>query len=135
MKEKITRLLIVDDSILIVKRLTTTLYEVLPKTEIISVLKGADALLVMENSQPEIVLLDLQLPDMNGIEVLKKIKKNYPTTAVIILSNNSVPYNRTTCIKEGAEGFYDKSTEFEKAVGVNICALKPIAVNDINSKK
>jgi len=116
MKLKPARLLIVDDSILIVKRLTTTLYEVLPNTEIICVLKGADALVVMENSQPEIVLLDLQLPDMNGIEVLKKIKKKYPTTAVVILSNNSVPYNRTTCIKAGAEGFYDKSTEFEKAI-------------------
>ena len=116
MKEKTTRLLIVDDSILIVKRLTSTLYEVLPNTEIICVLKGADALMVMETNMPEIVLLDLQLPDMSGIEVLKKIKKDYPTTAVIVLSNNSVPYNRSTCIKEGAEGFYDKSTEFEKAI-------------------
>lgn len=116
MQLKNKRLLIVDDSIIIVKRLTTTLSEVLPNTEIISVLRGGDAMLVMETSQPETVLLDLQLPDMNGIEVLKKIKKQYPTTAVIILSNNSVPYNRTTCIKEGAEGFYDKSNEFEKAI-------------------
>ena len=116
MKQRITRLLIVDDSALIIKRITTTLYEVLPNTEIISVLKGADALLVMEKNKPEIVLLDLQLPDISGIDVLKQIKKEHPTTAVIILSNNSVPYNRTTCIKEGAEGFYDKSNEFEKAI-------------------
>lgn len=116
MNLKNKRLLIVDDSLLIVKRLTTTLHEVLPSTEIISVLRGNDAMKVMEKSMPQTVLLDLQLPDINGIEVLKKIKKQYPTTAVLILSNNSVPYNRTTCIKEGAEGFYDKSNEFEKAI-------------------
>jgi DNA-binding NarL/FixJ family response regulator len=116
MNLKNNRLLIVDDSLLIVKRLTTTLHEVLPSTEIISVLRGNDAMAVMEKSMPQTVLLDLQLPDITGIEVLKKIKKQYPTAAVVVLTNNSVPYNRTTCIKEGAEGFYDKSSEFEKAI-------------------
>lgn len=116
MTHKLHRLLIVDDSVLIVKRLITSLYEVLPNTEINSVLKGADALTVMQTNTPETVLLDLQLPDMSGVEVLKKIKEQYPATAVVVLTNNSVTYNRTTCVKEGAEGFYDKSTEFEKAI-------------------
>lgn len=108
--------MIVDDSALIVKRLLAALEENLSNTEIISAATGADALTALHRNKPEIVLLDIQLPDINGIEILKTIKSTYPETSVIMLSNQSANHTRTTCMNAGAEAFYDKSKEFELAM-------------------
>ncbi len=113
---KIKSLLIVEDSIIILKRLTVVLHEALPGTEIMCVMKAADAINWMDKILPDVVILDLQLPDMNGIEVLKTIRHEHPNTRFIIFTNHTAPQIRSNCLKEGADGFYDKSTEFEKTI-------------------
>lgn len=116
MKGKKRQLLIVDDSALIVKRLLATLEETLSNTEIISAGSGADALSALHRIRPEVVLLDIHLPDINGIEILKTIRSHYPETSVIMLSNQAANQTRITCLNAGAEAFYDKSKEFDLAM-------------------
>jgi CheY-like chemotaxis protein len=108
------KLLVVDDSVSVIDRLTRALSETLKRTEVIYVSNGEDALkIVQSNSPPSIVLLDLHLPAMSGIEVLKKIKTSNPEITVFIFTNQTSANFRTRCLKAGADGFFDKTKEFE----------------------
>ena len=66
--------------------------------------------LSLEN--PEIVLLDINLPGKNGIEILKIIRKNNNECEVIMISNHADEYYREQCRELGAKHFLDKSSEF-----------------------
>ena len=77
---------------------------------------GKDALLEMAKNPPDLVVLDIQLPDMDGMEVMRKIKEQHKKTTVIIITNISESTIREKCKELGAEGFYDRATEFELAV-------------------
>ena len=68
---------------------------------------------VLSESNPDIVLLDINLPDKSGIDLLKQIKHSRPGTVVIILSNQSSYYYKKKCRSLGADYFVDKSNEFE----------------------
>jgi CheY-like chemotaxis protein len=67
--------------------------------------------LVAASGPPAIILLDLRMPGMNGLEVLGRLKEN-PTTAtvpVVILSNESDPDTMATCVRTGAVAWWSKS--------------------------
>jgi DNA-binding NarL/FixJ family response regulator len=68
--------------------------------------------------EPEVLILDIQLPDGSGIDILEKIKLERKDVKVIMLTNYpSLPF-RKKCIAAGADYFFDKSTEFEKVFEV-----------------
>lgn len=77
-------------------------------------LKGAFNALVQ--SIPDIVILDLKLPDGNGIEFLKKIRMQNIQTKVYVFSVNSEL--KRTCLRLGANAFFDKSTDSEKLIEI-----------------
>jgi DNA-binding NarL/FixJ family response regulator len=58
------------------------------------------------------VLLDLQLTDGNGLEVLSAVKAQRPALHVIVLSNFATNQHRAACLAAGADIFLDKSQEF-----------------------
>lgn len=62
---------------------------------------------------PDITILDLNLPDGSGIELLKEIKTGTNSHTVIMLTNYSAEQYRKKSIENGADYFLDKSTEFE----------------------
>jgi len=62
----------------------------------------------------DIVLLDLNLPDKSGIELLKEIKHNHPQIKVIVLTNHASDNYREICTYMGADYFFDKSSDFDK---------------------
>jgi two-component system response regulator NreC len=64
--------------------------------------------------KPDIVVLDISLPGGNGFEVLSRIKKEVPSTVVIMLTNHDLPQYRKRALENGADHFFDKITEFEK---------------------
>ncbi len=74
-----------------------------------------EAKMKMKNTKTDVVVLDIPLPDGSGIDVLKWVKEEHPGTTVIMFSNHSDSYHRKFSIRYGADYFYDKSTEFEKA--------------------
>jgi two-component system chemotaxis response regulator CheY len=73
---------------------------------------GFDALGLMNEINPDVVLLDINLPGKSGISVLKEIKQS-SSAKVVMLTNYSDSYYRTLCSSLGADHFLDKSTEFE----------------------
>jgi twitching motility two-component system response regulator PilH len=72
---------------------------------------GADALAKVKDVKPDLVMLDLMMPRMNGFEVLKKIKSDpkLKNTHVVILSNLSQPQDEKEAAEEGAIDFLVKS--------------------------
>ena len=61
------------------------------QAEVITVETGGDALAELAKGAPEVILLDLQLPDMNGMEILKHVRSNdVPSTVVIITAHGSI---------------------------------------------
>lgn len=66
------------------------------------------------SSQPDVVVLDVQLEGGTGLQVLKAVKSADPEVAFVVFSNNSAPAYRKRYLGEGAVRFLDKSTEFDQ---------------------
>lgn len=73
---------------------------------------GQSALEDIKKFLPLLVMLDIRLPDMNGIDVLKEIKKNYPNTHVIMISAHADVKAAVECMQAGAYDFIEKPLAF-----------------------
>ncbi len=110
------RLFIADDSEILRTRLIDMLSEI-EGLEIIGQAQNSfDAIQLIQKLNPHVVILDIRMPQVNGIRVLKAIKKNNHHLKVIIFTNYPYPQYRKRCLDLGADFFFDKSTEFEKLI-------------------
>ncbi len=75
---------------------------------------GFEALELMKSFDPQIVLLDIWLPQMDGIEVLKRIKEQYSDTIVIMISGHGTIDTAVKTIKLGAYDFIEKPLSADK---------------------
>lgn len=116
-------LLIVDNSLFIIERLLTILKDVPAVDHIYTATDYNSAVNVLGQFKMDIVLLDIQLPDKNGIELLKYIVQFFDKSKVIILSNLVSDYYKKLCKDSGAAGFIDKSKEFDKIPEVIVSIL------------
>ena len=111
-------LLIVDDSQIIVERVTDSLKDHKTVKEIFTATNYREAIELIRKQTPGIILLDIQLPDKNGIDLLKFIVKEYPAIKVIMFSNLLDENYIKVCKKIGAKYFIDKSRDFELIPGM-----------------
>jgi DNA-binding NarL/FixJ family response regulator len=80
---------------------------------------GAQALRVAAAAQPDVVVLDLQLPDMSGVEVTRGLRAAHPAARVLVLSASGEQQDVLDAVKAGAVGYLLKSAarpEFLDAV-------------------
>ena len=106
--------LVVDDSELILSKIKELLTQ-LPDIDSVQTANNADnALQKIKNHTPDLILLDLNMPGKNGVDLLQVIKHDYPSTKVIIVSSHANQFYRELCKDIGADNFVDKLTEFEK---------------------
>jgi CheY-like chemotaxis protein len=111
MKNKLV-ILIVDDNMKFVERMIAMLDE-LDNVEYINVANNYDeARQSLASEKHDLVLLDINLPGKNGIELLRKIKFEEATCNVIMISNHHDEYYREQCRELGASYFLDKSNDF-----------------------
>lgn len=118
------KLLIVEDSSLVSLRLQRAFGKVPAlETEVADRLELA--LARFRALQPELVILDIELPDGNGIDLLQTIKRERPSTRVLMFSNHD--FLRQHCKTRGADDFFDKSAEFEALVSTvrSLAAASP----------
>jgi len=105
---------IADDSDIVREHLVTMLDE-LAKVEIVGQAETvAEAISAIRKLQPDVVILDIRMPDGSGIDVLQTIKQDEPAPVVIVLTNYPYPAYRRKCLRAGADFFLDKSTEFDQ---------------------
>ncbi|MDD4310643.1 MAG: sigma-54 dependent transcriptional regulator [Candidatus Cloacimonetes bacterium] len=104
--------LIIDDE----KNICLTLTQILSDEgyNVQSCNTARDGLRELEDLDPDVVLLDVKLPDINGIEVLSRIKKNQNEIPVIMISGNSSITDAVKAIKLGAFDFIEKPLSLPK---------------------
>lgn len=108
------RVLIADDSAVVVERLADLLREI-PAVELVGKAGTvSEAIVNIQVMNPDAVILDLQMPDGTGLDVLRAIRPNHPFLQVVICTNYPYPKYREECLLAGANFFLDKSTEFER---------------------
>jgi DNA-binding NarL/FixJ family response regulator len=71
--------------------------------------EGAQALRIAGSVRPDVVVLDLQLPDVSGVEVTKGLVAANPNVRVLILSASGEPHDVLDAVKAGATGYIVKS--------------------------
>src|SRR5437764_11818681 len=100
------RVLIADDSAVVVERLVTLLSE-LAEIEIVGEAQTCgEATERIRRLQPDVVILDIRMPDGSGIDVLETVKQSTPAPIVIMLTNFPYPQYREKCLRAGADFFF-----------------------------
>ena len=108
------KLIIADDSSMMRERIKNQVKDFDQVTIVGEAGDGRTAMEMISEFDPDLVILDLHMPEMGGMEVLKRIKEAKMKTKVCILTNYSYPQYRTKCLALGADNFLSKSDDFEK---------------------
>lgn len=104
--------LLVDDEEELVKALAERLEIRGLSTEI--ALDGEQALQVIQKREPDVMVLDLKMPGMDGLEVLRQVKKTHPGIQVVIMTGHGSEKDRDAAERLGAFGY------LQKPVGIDL---------------
>ncbi|HUL55481.1 MAG TPA: response regulator transcription factor [Usitatibacter sp.] len=109
-----TRVFIVDDSASVRARLVRML-DPLDGVKLVGEAGTArEAIEAIDCLVPHSVLLDLNLPDASGVEVMRTLRPRWPAMVFVVLTNHPEPQYRRACERAGAAYFFDKSNEFHR---------------------
>lgn len=108
---------VVDDQYLFRQGLISLLKEYDDLDVIMEASNGKELLEKLNIKQPDVVLLDLEMPLMDGIETTIAIKLNYPAVKIIILSMHTDDEFIIHLLEKGASGFLPKDKDIEVVVG------------------
>jgi len=114
MKNRNLVVLVVEDSLMIITRIYRLLQELENIKLVVHAANYAESMKMIIGMNIDVVLLDINLPDKSGIELLQEIKSSHPGIKVIMLTNHASDNYREICTYMGADYFLDKSNEFEK---------------------
>ena len=103
-------MLIVEDNDFFRKTLKETLETLFPSFLIHEAREGNEALQKVDALRPELIVMDIQLPGKNGLDLTREIKANCPDTKVMILTNYDIPEYREAADRSGASAFVVKSS-------------------------
>lgn len=114
---------LVDDDEMFLKTFKRALHRLDPKMEIRTCSSGIDALIQIGTEAPDAIVLDVLMPDLDGIEVCRKIRENPATSDTIIVAVTGRPDAATEerAKKAGASGYLQKPfkpKELLEAIGV-----------------
>jgi DNA-binding NarL/FixJ family response regulator len=104
------RVIITDDHPVVVKGLKEIISEGFNDAIIDTASKGYELLSKISNNDYDIILLDISLPDINGLEVLKEIKKRKRKLPVLVLSMYPEENYAARALKGGAQGYLTKGS-------------------------
>jgi DNA-binding NarL/FixJ family response regulator len=124
------KVFIADDSRAIIERLTDLLKEVAGVQVVGQAANVLQAIDKIDESNPDALILDLQMPGGSGLDVLRAIRPGHPALSVIICTNYPYVQFREECINAGANFFLDKSADFEKIPDI----LRGLIEDDMKSE-
>lgn len=104
--------LVVDDEVSIRQSLTGALTD--EGYRVITAGSGRDGVEALRNEKPDVILLDIWMPEMDGIETLKQIRAESPETTVIMMSGHGSIETAVKAVKLGAFDFIEKPLSLER---------------------
>lgn len=107
------KVLLVDDHA-VVRSGLRRLLAVLPDMAISEAATGRDALALVRSEQPGLVMLDLNLPGLGGLELLRRILMEHPATRVMVLSMHAEALYASRAMRAGAVGYLSKNASPEE---------------------
>jgi two-component system response regulator DegU len=114
---KITRIILVDDH-LFFREGVKSILDNEPSFEVVgSATNGIEALNLVDTLKPDIVLMDVNMPEMDGIEATKEIVTLHPNTKVVMLSVHAEKSYVIDSLKNGASGYIIKETTPPELIG------------------
>jgi two-component system, OmpR family, response regulator CpxR len=127
-----SRVLLVDDE----REFVQTLSERLGMRDIGSAaaFDGESALELIKEDEPEVMLLDLQMPGIDGIEVLKQVKSTNPDIEVVILTGHGTGKHRDLCMQLGAFAYLEKPVDIELLSDILKQANEKMRSNRVKNK-
>lgn len=108
-----------DDHILVRDGIKALLEDQSGITVIDEASNGKEALIVVKRSNPNVLIVDIRMPEMNGIEVVAEMSKSYPNIKTLVLSMHDSEEYVVQAIQAGADGYLLKGAskeEFLKAI-------------------
>ena len=108
------RVLLVDDESLVRRILKQILANYSDMELVGEAATGYEAVDAVERFQPDIVVMDIRLPGLDGIAAAREIRDRYPHVKIIGLSEYAYGYNTDAMEKAGAVGVYQKSNAVEE---------------------
>lgn len=117
------RILLVDDHDALRTRVRGLLVAGLDQVDVLEAASGAEALAWAATGQATLVILDLRLPDLPGLEVLRRLRASYADLPVIIMSNLPEQPYAEIAARGGACGFVSKSALAAELLSVASAAL------------
>ena len=108
------RMMIVDDE----ERFLSTMKKLLAKKgyDVVTASSGAEALEIMSVQNIHVVILDVKMPGMDGIETLREIKKRFPLTEVIMLTGHATMESAVEGLKSGAMDYLMKPADLDEII-------------------
>jgi NarL family two-component system response regulator LiaR len=109
-EDSVIRILVADDHA-IIRRGIRAVLELVPDVEMVGEAEtGADAVAEAERLQPDVILVDLVMPGMGGIEAIQQITARQPEARILVLTSYAGEENIFPAIKAGALGYHLKDS-------------------------
>jgi DNA-binding NtrC family response regulator len=106
------RILVVDDDESLRRVMQMQLEEA--GYEVLAASQGQDALAVMEDATPSLVITDLKMPGISGLDLLRKLREAYPETTVIMITAFGTVSTAVEAMKAGAYDYITKPVDYEQ---------------------
>jgi len=118
------KVLIVDDEETLTWSMTKTLAKDEGKYELVIANTGSEALTVLKQDPIDVVVTDIKMPDINGLELLSMIRKQYPSTKVIIMTAYGSPEVHKEATRRGSYFYLEKPFEISELRTLILKALE-----------
>ena len=104
-----SRTLLVEDNVIFRKSISEILCDQFPTMDIEEASNGKEALQHIQTLPPNLILMDIKLPDESGLKLTQTIKATHPEIPIIILTSYNIPEYRDAAREAGATNFLVKS--------------------------
>lgn len=111
-----TKLFIVDDHYIVVEGIRSLLENEKDIEWLGHAMNAQSCLAFLKNNKPDVILMDINLPDTSGIDLCKEVKENYPTTFIIGLSTFNQQSVVRKMVDNGASGYVLKNATLEELI-------------------
>ena len=127
MKTNALNILLVDDVNIVLQKMKMFLSIVSSVNRVDTADSAVQAYSLLESNQPQLVVLDVNMPGTSGIDMLKKIRSSErPQPVVVMLTNQKEKIYKDTCLSLGADYYLDKSKDF-------LCL--PVIIRELSAKR